>query len=135
MNTRDVGNITCLKVMARFLEEGYNVLTPFGDNTKYDFVAEKDGSFLRIQCKTVRKVKSYNSITFNLYVVASNYLGSRKKYYTKEDIDLFATVWEDKVCILPIENIGERKTFTLSLNSKKEAKQIKNVNFLEDYIF
>lgn len=135
MNTRDVGNITCLKVMARFLEKGYNVLTPFGDNTKYDFVAEKDGKFLRIQCKTARKVKSYNSITFNLYVVASNYLGSRKKYYTKEDIDLFATVWEDKVCILPIENIGERKTFTLSLNSKKEAKQIKNVNFLEDYIF
>jgi hypothetical protein len=31
--------------------------------------------------------------------------------------------------------MGERKTFTLSLNSKKEAKQIKNVNFLEDYIF
>lgn len=135
MNTRDVGNITCLKVMARFLEKGYNVLTPFGDNTKYDFVAEKDGKFLRVQCKTARKVKSYNSITFNLYVVASNYLGSRKKYYTKEDIDSFATVWEDKVCILPIENIGERKTFTLSLNSKKEAKQIKNVNFLEDYIF
>lgn len=135
MNTRDVGNVTCLKVMARFLEKGYNVLTPFGDNTKYDFVAEKDGKFLRVQCKTARKVKSYNSITFNLYVVASNYLGSRKKYYTKEDIDLFATVWEDKVCILPIENIGERKTFTLSLNSKKEAKQIKNVNFLEDYIF
>lgn len=135
MNTRDIGNITCLKVMVRFLEKGYNVLTPFGDNTKYDFVAEKDGKFLRIQCKTARKVKLSNSITFNLYVVASNYLGSRKKYYTKEDIDLFATVWEDKVCILPIENIGERKTFTLSLNSKKEAKQIKNVNFLEDYIF
>jgi len=135
MNTRDVGNVTCLKVMARFLEKGYNVLTPFGDNTKYDFVAEKDGKFLRVQCKTARKVKLNNSITFNLYVVASNYLGSRKKYYTKEDIDLFATVWEDKVCILPIENIGERKTFTLSLNSKKEAKQIKNVNFLEDYIF
>ena len=135
MNTRDVGNITCLKVMARFLEKGYNVLTPFGDNTKYDFVAEKDGKFLRVQCKTARKVKLNNSITFNLYVVASNYLGSRKKYYTKEDIDLFATVWEDKVSILPIESIWERKTFTLSLNSKKEAKQIKNVNFLEDYIF
>lgn len=36
---------------AYFIEKGYSILVPFGDSHHYDFVAEKDGSFIRVNVK------------------------------------------------------------------------------------
>jgi len=39
-------------IIARLLEIGYDVLTPFGDNQRYDLVIEDaNGRFWRVQCK------------------------------------------------------------------------------------
>lgn len=53
-NTKDIGNVSEAKVLARLVAEGFTVLCPFGDNARYDLVVEQDGSFVRIQVKTGR---------------------------------------------------------------------------------
>ena len=42
-----------LAVATRLMKEGWNVLVPYGENTRYDLVAERDGRFVRIQVKYV----------------------------------------------------------------------------------
>jgi hypothetical protein len=52
-DTRRTGQISEAVIMARFLQLGYVVLTPYGGNQRYDLVIEDaDGQFWRIQCKT-----------------------------------------------------------------------------------
>ena len=45
MNSKQQGNITELETMLAFLKLGYNVLTPYGDCERYDFVADVKDAF------------------------------------------------------------------------------------------
>ena len=40
------------------------MLIPFGDNQRYDLVVEREGNFVRVQCKTGR-VRKEGQILFN----------------------------------------------------------------------
>ncbi len=52
-NHKAIGERSEAIIIAKLLEVGYGVLTPFGDNGRYDLVIEDaDGNFFRIQCKT-----------------------------------------------------------------------------------
>jgi hypothetical protein len=48
------GDRTTLAVMLALQDAGYAVLTPFGENTRYDLVMDDGQRFTRIQCKTGR---------------------------------------------------------------------------------
>ena len=52
-NHKAIGERSEAFIIAKLIEVGYGVLTPFGDNLRYDLVMEDaDGIFYRIQCKT-----------------------------------------------------------------------------------
>ncbi len=52
-NSKAIGERSEAIILAKLLEAGYGVLTPFGDNRRYDLVIEDaDGRFWRVQCKT-----------------------------------------------------------------------------------
>jgi hypothetical protein len=51
---KDIGDKTALAVMLALRMSGRTVLTPFGENTRYDLVVEDEGIFARVQCKTGR---------------------------------------------------------------------------------
>jgi hypothetical protein len=54
-HTKVLGDRSTAYVLARLLEVYDTVLLPFGENMRYDLLAEDaDGRFLRIQCKTGR---------------------------------------------------------------------------------
>ena len=40
MNSKYKGNVTELQCMLAFMKLGYNVLTPYGDCERYDFVVD-----------------------------------------------------------------------------------------------
>ena len=48
MNTKRIGNITEVECMLAFMKLGYNVLQPYGDCERYDFVADIKGLFSNI---------------------------------------------------------------------------------------
>ena len=51
LNSKQKGNITELECMLAFVKLGYNVLTPYGDCERYDFVVDIKGNFYKIQVK------------------------------------------------------------------------------------
>ncbi len=52
-NNKTIGELSEAIIIAKLIEVGYSVLTPFGDNRRYDLVIEDaDGQFWRVQCKT-----------------------------------------------------------------------------------
>ena len=53
MHKKRKGSIAELAVATRLMKEEWHVLIPYGENTRYDLVAERDGKFVRIQVKYV----------------------------------------------------------------------------------
>jgi hypothetical protein len=49
-----VGDRSTLAIMVALHELGLPLLTPYGENTRYDLVIEIGGKLTRVQCKTGR---------------------------------------------------------------------------------
>jgi hypothetical protein len=50
---KQLGELSQVYIIARLLEMGYTILTPYGDSSRYDLVIEDaEGQFSRVQCKT-----------------------------------------------------------------------------------
>lgn len=47
MTTKQKGDINELRCMTKFVEFGFTVAKPISEDSKYDFVIEKEGKFLR----------------------------------------------------------------------------------------
>ena len=65
MNSKQIGNVTEFETMLAFLKLGYNVLTPYGDCERYDFVVDINGKFYRIQSKTSKSDDDNASFKFS----------------------------------------------------------------------
>ena len=109
MNSKQIGNITELETMLAFLKLGYNVLSPYGDCERYDFVVDVKGKFVRIQSKTSNSDDKGASFSF------SGRSCNRKEgkivhhQYTNEEIDYFATTFNGKCYLIPVEECGATK--------------------------
>lgn len=116
--------------MTSFLKLGYNVLTPFGDCERYDFVADVHGKFLKIQCKSASTKDNGKTIQFGCK--STHYKGGHciHEKYTKEEIDYIATFWEEQCYLVPVEECGTEKRLRFS---KPENYQKDRVSFAKDY--
>ena len=130
MNSKQKGNITELECMLEFIKLGYNVLTPYGDCERYDFVVDVNGKFIRIQVKTSRTNNDGASFSF------SGRSCNRKDgkiihhYYTNEEIDYFATIFDGKCYLIPVEECGADKKLRI-LPAKNG--QVRGVTWAKDY--
>jgi PD-(D/E)XK endonuclease len=137
-NPKAVGERSQAVIIFKLLEAGYNVLTPYGDNMRYDLVIEDaDGNFYRIQCKTGWVENDGAYIAFK---TASSYYHTRagKTSHGRRDyrgqIDYFAVYCPDtgKVYLVPIAHVG---TANASLRLLPTAnKQKKHVRWARDYL-
>lgn len=132
--TQSIGNVVELKCIAKFIEMGYEVSIPYGNGAKYDFVADVNGEFLRIQCKSSTNprrngVEDTGAFQFDATCSTTNTQKTSRHTYTKEQIDYFATVWNDKVYLVSINECSTSKT--LRLLPPKTANQ--TYNKAEDY--
>ena len=103
-------------------KNGFNVLTPWGEDTRYDLVSEKNGIFKRIQVKyctpkngvlevAIRSANNYNII-----------------HYSSSDIDIIAAYCPgtDRTFFIPRDAIKNRSYCKLRLTPTRN-KQQKNV--------
>jgi len=65
-NTKDLGDETEACAIQELVSSGYSVSVPFGDNDKYDLIADDGENLYRIQCKTAWENKP-NTIRFNTH--------------------------------------------------------------------
>ena len=130
LNSKQKGNITEIQCMSSFLKLGYNVLTPFGDCERYDFVADVKNRFLKIQCKSASSKDNGKSITINCR--STHYRDGHciHEKYNKEQIDYIATYWNEKCYLIPVEECGNSRIlrFSDTKNSQKER-----ISFAKDY--
>ena len=91
MNSKQIGNITELEAMLAFMKMGYNVLTPYGDCERYDFVVDANGKFLRIQSKTSNTKDEGASFSFSGRSCHRKDGKIIHHTYTNDEIDYFVT--------------------------------------------
>ena len=134
-NQKAIGERSQAYILAKLLEIGYNVLTPYGDNTRYDLVIEDaDGKFWRVQCKTGRSNGEYiNFAPASLYyhTRAGRTTHGSKSYHGQ--IDYFAVYCPENkgVYLIPVDHAGISQ-MNLRL-TPTQNNQEKNVHWAKDY--
>lgn len=103
------GQIIELKVQEELLRYGFDISIPTYNASKYDLIADTGKELLKIQIKkSISKSKSSFSFSCTTQNVKSS-TGAKHKY-TKDEVDYFATVWKDKVYLIPIDETSTIKT-------------------------
>lgn len=129
LNSKQLGNVTEVSVMLSFLKLGYNVLTPYGDCERYDFVADINGTLYKIQVKTSKDEDG----KFSFNTASTHYTDGKCIHdsYTKDEIDFFATVYNDECYLIPVEKCGGRST-SLRYETPKNG-QTRGIKWAKDY--
>lgn len=135
MNSKDKGNIGEGMVLAEFVKRNITVSIPFGDNARYDLIADFNGKLNKIQVKYCnQKISENNSISCPCSS-SLNHTTNKNKTTYENDIDYFAfyLVEWDKIILVPIDVIGTKKTIMFRLEKPKNNQG--NCNLVEDYEF
>lgn len=103
------GQIIELKVQEELLRYGFDISIPSYNASKYDLIADTGIELLRIQVKKSIN-NSLSSFTFQCTTQNVKSSTKAKHKYTKEEIDYFATVWKDKVYLIPVDETSMQKT-------------------------
>jgi hypothetical protein len=105
--TQQKGKITELHCIMDLIQLGIRVLTPIDDGSKYDVVADLNGKFVRIQCKTAMWAKDTVQKEMAFEIATSrqtiNTITATRYKYTKEDIDYFYTWFNGQGYLVSIE--------------------------------
>ena len=131
-NQKQIYGITTELIVAqKFIEKGYIVSIPYGNNSRYDMIVDTDTDCYRIQVKhaSANDNGSYTVITSNTVNTTTK---SLRKYYTKKDVDFIVTIIEDQLVVIPVEMIehSQSKIFRTVL-PQYGAKS--NCNLIEDF--
>ena len=111
-NSNIKGKLSELEILTYITRLGYSVSIPFGDKDKYDQIWDIHGKLYKVQIKTSRwKDDRQLGIIFNRYSISNG----KRHVYSKEDIDFFATYWNNKCYLIPIEECSQEKTLWFQL--------------------
>lgn len=135
MNSKDKGNIGESIVLAEFVKRGIQVSIPFGDNARYDLIAEFNGKLNKIQVKYCNQLSTTGSVSCPC-ASSTNHTTNKHLSTYENDVDyicFYLACW-DIVTIVPIEQIGTKKTISFRLDKPKTTNQF-NINLVEDYSF
>lgn len=129
LTSKQKGNLTELQCLAAFMEQGCGISIPYGDNSKYDFIADINGKLFKIQVKT-SSLKDENAIKFSCRTTHVNCSGVKNKRYSSNEVDFFATYWDNQCYVIPINECSVEKTLRFV---PPKSGQIKGISFAKDY--
>ena len=105
--TQQKGTLTELHCILDLTNIGVRTLTPTDEASKYDVVADLDGKFIRIQCKTSTWALDTNEPNTAFYIVTCCQTTKTQKtirhHYSKSDIDYFYTYFRGQGYLVSIE--------------------------------
>lgn len=132
LNTKQRGNVTEVECMLAFLKMGYNVLTPYGDCERYDFVVDISGRLYKIQVKSANlnhikdgyiQFKTANKTTRNGTFV--------RHRYDETQIDYFMTSYNNQCYLVPVSECCSTEK-RLRFYPPKNG-QTKDITFATEY--
>lgn len=124
------GNFNELGCMAHFSKYGCILSQPYGDSAPYDFIADVGGRLLKIQCKSWDNCATSGCIRLSFKRTTMNSKGTVSKYYSVDEVDYFATVWDNKCYI--IKNMNGLRGMTLRV-IRSEKTCCGNAHSIEEF--
>lgn len=131
MNTHYQGKITELQVAESFLKNGYQVSQPLVSDSRYDFIVDVKGKLYKIQVKTCRIHEEEGYFEFATSSSHTNTKGTVNHSYSKDEIDYFATYYNNECYLVPVDKCGSRNQ-RLRIAPTKNG-QVKNIMFADEY--
>ena len=110
--TKTKGLLTELQCQAYLTGLGYNISVPLGEDCRYDFIIDVDGMLIRVQVKHCRITKT--GIQIACRSTQANCRTSKSKSYSKDEIDYFATYFNNKCYLIKVEECSTCKTLSFS---------------------
>jgi hypothetical protein len=120
---KDIGDRSTMAIMFALQLEGYPVLLPFGENTRYDLVIDTGPRLRRIQCKTGRlRNGAVIFRTCSTYGHHPNPKVIRRDY--EGQIDDFAVYCPElgAVYLIPIEDVSTRTMAMLRVSPPRNGQ-------------
>ena len=130
MNSKKIGDITEMETKYAFLKAGYNVLSPYGDCERYDYVVDMGKKFIRIQSKTSTPIDDGAVYAFSCRSSNRKGGGVVHRAYSKNEIDYFATMINGKCHLVPVEECSSDKR--LRVKPPKRGQKA-NISWAKDY--
>ena len=111
------GLITELLCQYDFTKLGIVLFAPITSDSRSDFIAEIQGRFIRIQCKSSTESADGNSFTF---ATASKNWNTKEVKDYKNQVDYFYTSHNKQGYLIPIEEVtGKQKTLRIAAKDSK----------------
>lgn len=134
INTKSKGQLSEARVLYEFQKYHIPISLPWGDNERYDMIAEFDGKLNRIQIKTSNEEHDGSICCYTRS--STNHTTNKKMSTYIDEVDYFVFVNQtrDWLAIVPIEEIGERKQIRLRVEPPKNG-QVQNIHYFQDFSF
>ena len=134
MNSKMKGQISEARALYEFQKYGIPVCVPWGDNERYDLIAEFDGKFNRIQVKTCNEEENGAIVCYARS--STNHTTNRNLTTYENEVDYFVFVNQtrDWVALVPMEEIGKNKAIRLRVVPPSNG-QTKGIRYFEDFLF
>ena len=130
LSSKQKGNLTELQCITAFYELGYQISIPYGENSRYDFIADINGKLIKVQVKTSSTKDEGKSFEFSCRSTRVNAQGSLSRSYTAEEIDYFCTYFNNKCYLIPISECSRSKKLRLE---PPASNQKVGINMAIDY--
>ena len=130
LQSKQTGLITELQCMTYLYQLGYQVSVPYGENQRYDLIADINGKLIRLQCKSSSLSDDETYITFRCVSTRTNSNEAIRRKYTPDEIDYFATFYNNQCYLVPVTECSTTKN--LRFVPPKNG-QTKGISFATDY--
>lgn len=130
LNSHFIGEITEQQVALEFLKLGYLVSKPLVTSSRYDFVVDINNKLYKIQVKT-GTLKEDSYIEFSTSTSHTNTKGTKNLTYSEDEVDFFATIYNNECYLIPIQVCGKRAQRLRIIPTKNG--QTKGITFAKDY--
>jgi hypothetical protein len=130
---KDIGDRSTLTIIFAFRLQGWSVLVPLGENTRYDLVVDRGAQLRRVQCKTGRLREG--AVVFN---ACSSYAHHPNPKVVRRDylgqVDEFAVFCPETQAVysIPIEDMPVRRLARLRVELPRN-NQTKGIRFAAPY--
>lgn len=133
MNPNIKGLLTEMTVQQEFIKRGFGVSIPLNPSERYDMILDAFGGLFKVQIKTSSDIKSGDG--FMIWTQSVHKINGKwdHKRYDPHEVDLFATVHDDKVYVIPYSDIGKQSQLTLRTDSRRTDQTNHNKHYAEDY--
>lgn len=133
MNTKTIGDTCELKVASRLVELGYKVSFPFGENSSYDLILDKDGILYRVQCKNGKYANGSITIRLQSTYYDKSVGKSTARTFVKSKVDLVGVYCShtNEVYLIPVADM-KATTCVLRVDSTSRNRP-RQTRWAKDY--